>query len=93
MAVGEVEVVVPIGGGEGVRTRSEVVSERFPDRCVHGRHLGDARPAKSVEGIDGFGSLESEELPARIRPTILFGTPHVHGTRRAEGNEFMLVHG
>ena len=69
--VGEVEVLLPVVGGERVLAGAEVVADRAAHRAVGRRQVGDAEAVPAEQAVDGLGRLRRQELPARVGPEVL----------------------
>ena len=84
MAVGKVQVLLPIALGEVVAAAADVVTNLAHDRLIDGGHLRGWQAVGPEQAIDGIGGEGGEEFAARIGPAVLNSAGYVERTRRAK---------
>ena len=84
MAVGKVQVLIPIVLGEVVAAAADVVANLAHDRLIDGGHLRSWQAVGPEQAIDGIGGEGGEKFAARISPAVLDGAGYVQRTRRAK---------
>ena len=93
MAVGKVQVLLPIVPCEVVAAAADVVANLAHDRLIDGGHLRGWQAVGPEQAIDGIGGEGSEEFAARIGPAVLDGAGYVQRTRRTKCQKLMLIYG
>ena len=91
MAVGEVQILLPVVRGDVVFARANVVGNEVADRVIDRRRLLHAEARFAEEPVDRLGVLRGEEFAFRIGPEILRRARDVDGARRDERDELVLV--
>src|SRR5512133_927869 len=92
VAVGKVEIAVPVPARDVVLAGAQVISDRLADRRVGRRLAFDTEPLEPEQAVHRLGGLRSQELAERVRPAVLGRARDVERPGRDQREQQVLVH-
>ena len=93
MALGELQVLGPVKGGDVVFAGADVVADGVADGGIDGGLLVDTEALFAEERVNWFGVFPGEEFAVGVGPAVTFGAANVNRAGGEEGDEHVLIDG